>query len=374
MCHFYGNSLSVLNGIMGNVKSFSEMLQPQHYEAIRMLPSFRGLVESKVDERDIELARELFVDDTELLLQANLALQYRATGGPLRAMHIISSVLQEPVDGIELYLAATSGDLSETDFARRVIDSTKRMEADELLVFINKVVGAMEGSTELGLDEWANDNPLFTEELTSIQEKVSALAKEAEETGNPVRSSYAIHSKGVRTTVIAQRVQLSYEKSTLTKQDKEFTSLVDRLCKWLTESFTVGNPREVFLSEVWTYDSTFPYRDAFTPHPRSAVEHALSTPYNYMDCECCESVEGISGTNPTTAILYQMYLETGSLINIADLWAAFSEMVSQDKDDEDERNTLVLFYRALVDLKLLGMVKQSKKKPDHLAKVSWKGL
>jgi origin recognition complex subunit 3 len=33
-----------------------------------------------------------------------------------------------------------------------------------------------------------------------------------------------------------------------------------------------------------------------------------------------------------------------------------------------------MFYRGLADLKSLGMVKQSKKKADHLAKVAWKGL
>jgi origin recognition complex subunit 3 len=70
-----------------------------------------------------------------------------------------------------------------------------------------------------------------------------------------------------------------------------------------------------------------------------------------------------------------MYLETGSLINIFDLWSAFFEMIGGgDEQKVDERDALLLFYRALADLKSLGMVKQSKKKADHLAKVSWKGL
>jgi origin recognition complex subunit 3 len=70
-----------------------------------------------------------------------------------------------------------------------------------------------------------------------------------------------------------------------------------------------------------------------------------------------------------------MYLETGSLINIFDLWSAFFEMVGGGEEQKcDERDALVLFYRALADLKSLGMVKQSKKKADHVAKVAWKGL
>jgi origin recognition complex subunit 3 len=85
--------------------------------------------------------------------------------------------------------------------------------------------------------------------------------------------------------------------------------------------------------------------------------------------------EGLSSTHPATAILYQSYLEAGSLINMADLWTTFYEITSGGEGDErDEREALMQFYRALADLKLLGMVKQSKKKADHLAKVAWKGL
>ena len=33
-----------------------------------------------------------------------------------------------------------------------------------------------------------------------------------------------------------------------------------------------------------------------------------------------------------------------------------------------------LFYRALAELKYLGMIKNSRKRTDHLVKLSWKGL
>ena len=39
--------------------------------------------------------------------------------------------------------------------------------------------------------------------------------------------------------------------------------------------------------------------------------------------------------------------------------------------DEIDR---ALFSRALAELKYLGMIKNSRKKADHLAKLSWKGL
>ena len=42
--------------------------------------------------------------------------------------------------------------------------------------------------------------------------------------------------------------------------------------------------------------------------------------------------------------------------------------------DRTEPGCRALFYRALADLKYLGMIKHSKKKTDHMAKLAWKGL
>jgi origin recognition complex subunit 3 len=247
----------------------------------------------------------------------------------------------------------------------------------ELMDFMTRITKAIEnGATVLGLDGWLDEESDFLGELGHIQKQVTTLVVEATRRGKPLRSSYAIHSQGVRTTVVAQRVQLSYEKFTLSKQDEQFTALIDRLSTALEQYFAFENPQDLFLNEVWLYDSMSPYRDVFTPRPRFSIERALSAPHDYLNCKCCNpSVEGLSSTQPATAILYQLYLETGSLINVFDLWSAFLDIVSgNDGESCDERTALILFYRALADLKSLGMVKQSKKKVDHLAKSAWRGL
>ena len=75
---------------------------------------------------------------------------------------------------------------------------------------------------------------------------------------------------------------------------------------------------------------------------------------------------------PTTAILYHLYMETGSLVNVADLWSAYYALVGDESEmGLDERTALLHFYRGLSELKLMGFVKQSKKKADHVAKLKW---
>jgi origin recognition complex subunit 3 len=343
-----------------------------------MLPSFRNLVESLVDAGDVLHARALLEDDLALLeeVQKSLESKDRAVLQLLRAIHIVGLSSSGLVDNIALYITCFDGTLGESNFVRHALESIKHMAPDDLNSFIKNIRHALhDGVPEMELDSWASEELEFLGDITEIHRRVTALLDESSKTGKPVRSSYAIHSKGIRTTVIAQRVQLSYEKSTLSDQDKEFTSLVDQLSEVLGKYFNPAKPQDLFMNEIWLYDSTSPYRDVFTPRPRAAVERALSLPHNYLNCECCESVEALSSTQPATAILYQMYLETGSLINVFDLWSAFLEMISSGEEEKcDERDVLVLFYRALADLKVSGMVKQSKRKADHLAKSAWKGL
>ncbi|KAH7416938.1 origin recognition complex subunit 3 N-terminus-domain-containing protein [Cadophora sp. MPI-SDFR-AT-0126] len=377
MCHFYGNPLSLLNDASSG-PSLSKLLQPQHFELIRMLPSFKKMTEGLVEAGELLQARDILRDDEALLSKVRACLDSRHAdiARNLRAMHLAAACSPDPVAKIELYMTTFQGDLGKSELLSSILDSIKRMAPEDLIEFIRVAREAIiGGALSMDLDGWADDDAGFLEELSRIQSQASSLLQESEKNRKPVRSSYAIHSKGVRTTVIAQRVQLSYEKSTLSEQDKEFTALVDHLSQILAEYFTVENPQDMFLNEVWLFNSTTPYRDYFTPRPRAVIERALSAPYDYLNCECCEPLEGLSSTHPATAILYQMSLETGSLINIFDLWLAFFEMVGGgDEQKVHERDALALFYRALADLKSLGMVKQSKKKADHLAKVAWKGL
>jgi origin recognition complex subunit 3 len=379
MCHFYGNPLSWLCEDTSSGDGLSNIIRPHHLEIIKTLPSFQKMVDDLIRRGQLTRAKTLLEDDKVLLEEIEKSQESRkwSITQLLRAMFLLSSSLPEPVDKIELYVTAFQRGLAESEFVKRVLDSIKRMAPDDLVTFIKGLLNCIEnGSEEMYLAGWGDDENELLGEVRKIYSKVSALAMDSVTTGDPIRSSYAIHSKGVRTTVIAQRVQLSYENSTLTAQDKEFTALVDRLMGHLKECFSqLENPQELFLNEVWLYDWTIPHKSVFTPRPREAIELALSKPYRYLSCDCCESVEGLSSAHPATAIMYQMYVETGSLINIFDLWSAFFEMVGGGEEQKyDERDALVMFYRGLADLKSLGMVKQSKKKADHLAKVAWKGL
>lgn len=168
-------------------------------------------------------------------------------------------------------------------------------------------------------------------------EKLQAQQKD----GGALRSEQDLHNATLRTTVVAKKVELSKQKSALTKSDAAYSDLLRRFIEALETHFdtTLIDPKELVFNEIFVYDLKSPHRDVFTPKPRAAIERALASPHDYLDCECCAPDVGtgaentLAATQPSTAILYQLYLEGGALINVADLRTAFVTILGEGQDE-----------------------------------------
>ncbi|KDN66983.1 putative origin recognition complex subunit [Colletotrichum sublineola] len=377
MCHFYANPLSLFS--MEDDEMNSELVQDEHLEALRSLPSFRYEVESAVEGRDLRLARSLLEDDNllrEKIFDIPEKKQEWVTR-LLRSLKLVQAtgVRQEGFPSI--YMKAVAEGISLATDGWDMVESIKRMQPDEFVSMLQHVHETITcGDDQLCLAGWeseAGDTPsLFQTLLDSSKE----LLLRAQEDGTTLRSAYSGHSRVLRTTVVAQKVQLSHDSAALSEDDKAFTKIVDRVAELLQDVIHCEPASSVFLHETWLYDSKTPYRDVFVPRPQDVFERSLKRPQDYLACACCNIEEGISTTLPVTSLLYHLYLETGNLINVADLWSAFYAMVGGGDDAEsegnaDERAALVLFYRGLAELKALGFVKASRKKTDHIAKLKW---
>lgn len=379
MCHFFANPLSIL---VGESLELPRLLQSEHLDAVRLLPSFRTYIESMVEEgseQSLRQAKALLTDDNPL----TTLIEGKCGGGRqwnlqvLRSMHLLSSAQVAAEDFSAMYLKALSSgiDLEAGDF--KVVESIRRMSPDDALGLIERLINAIvDGDGDLALDGWGHLDGGLVEALRGISDEITKLERMAEENGNVLRSKHMAQSKALRTTVVAQKVQLSRDSAALTDEDRRFTAHLEELAALLTKATRCGNAESIFLHESWLYDSKLPYRDVFVPRPRATIERALSRPHDYLACTCCKKGgDGISPTSPPTAILYQLYLETGALINVADLWTAFYAIVGGGSDDEDnERAALLSFYQGLAELRFLGFVKPTRKKSDHVAKLAWKGL
>ena len=287
-------------------------------------------------ERDYDTVRNLLDDDENLneLLMQGLENSRDAIKRLILAVNVLNRIQSTPtcktkVAWSYLYVRAMSGNFLGSTILEDSLSTVKKLPSDAMHDLLNDLL-------EFALDR----------ELRSLLKDLSKLTKSLDNPKTPLRSQYDVHHETMRTTVVAQKVSLSKNTSNLSAQDAAYTKLVDRVFTELQSYFedTLINPQDLFLNEILIYDSKSPHRDVFNPRPRHAIERALSSPHDYLGCECCGGAEeGLSSTQPATAILYKLYLESGSVINTADLWSAFWTIVGEEgREDEDAERERVL--------------------------------
>lgn len=380
MCHFYANALSP---ILYTEENGLARFQSEHVEAIRNTASYRGHMEALMERAEEENPD---ADPEFIFAEAEKDVFNQALPGvigrrnwvscALRALLVLEAAGALNGDFSSSYVDAMDGAIFISQEST-LMDRVRRMDDMALSHFLRRAITVYQhGEENLNLGTSIEDEhgPL-TNSLATLLEDLTLLQESAAKQGTTLRSKYAGQNKIMRTTVIAKRVQLTKDSAALSADDKKLTKIVDQVTTVLVDSLSVPPPQEVLFSEAWIYDSKSPSRDVFVPRPRVVFERGLSRPHDYLGCECCCEAEGQDGsvataaTLPATAILYRLYLETGNLINVADLWAAFHGILSQD--ESDERKVLVQFYQAMAELRALGFVKASKKKADHIAKLKW---
>ncbi|KAK0737606.1 origin recognition complex subunit 3 N-terminus-domain-containing protein [Apiosordaria backusii] len=378
MNHFYANPLSVLLANDGKIDK--EILQPEHLEAVRMLESFKSHVELAVEAGQLGHAQKLLDDDeylkNQVLEQADKRQKYMES--LLRSLALVTATELSKRSFIELYETALEEGISldQSPGPFDLGDAIKRSNPEELINLIDRVVNAIEdGNPSFGLEGWASDPDAEAaiENFKELRFDVERLLAESKEKGASLKSKYSSQSKVLRTTVVAQKVQLSRDTATLTEEDNAFTEAIDAFFGFFSRIVDCEPLSSLFLHKIWQYDYHLPYEDVFVPRPGGTFARALSRPHDYLGCACCDKANGsLAGTLPATSILYHLYSEAGALINVADLWVAYYALVGEESEiGMDERSALVLFYRGLAELRAMGFVKQSKKKADHIAKLKW---
>ncbi|MCJ1262646.1 hypothetical protein MMC22_002516 [Lobaria immixta] len=322
MTHFFANPLSIFL----NHHVACDSLEPEHCEAVRNLQSFQRFIERLIDDGDYKTAQELLSDDTLLYEMVQYKIReghkrLRAIIDALEAICTFQSYLASKSVRLwsELYISGMSGKLQDSSLVNETLLSIRKLPSDALEDLLVKLS--------------AFQIPGLSAVLEDLETLTSPLLQ-------PLRSSHAIHRQTVRTTVVAQKVELSAQSSTLSPQDLAYSEIVDRTHDLVREYLrtTLVNPTDIFLHEILVYDLKSPLRDVFAPKSRAVVERALSSPHDYLGCDCCDGLgSALSATQPATAVLYQLYLESGALVNVADLWAAFFAILGKEDEEIEEK-------------------------------------
>lgn len=292
-------------------------------------------MENKLAEKDTKAVRGLLDDDPALLSAATSAIAGCQTYGRSlsTALRVFESARNctsssTKITRLDLYPRAVSGALhSQSPLVRELLLSMKKMNSASLLKLLDAVI-----PLPIPAD--------MQTVLINLREKINSLAGE---TSASLTSEFDIATSSLRRTAVSKRIELSEHKSGLTKKDSVYSKFVQEVHSQFEDYFfdTLKGTEDLFLQEIFYFEDLSLHKDVLAPASRDTVEQALSKPSEFLGCECCEPEDEeenvLKGSNPPTSVLYQLYLESGALINGFDLWSAFYSMVAGVDADEDER-------------------------------------
>lgn len=249
------------------------------------------LAERLLDNGEAALVRSLLDSDADLFYYSREQLeegQLKVSSmiGALETLNALRGCFPKMpvIPHSSLYVRAVSGGLNGSPAVRELLLSVKKASSDIFIQILNALLA------------WTPEDAQSV--VRSLHDRLAALMESNEDSSTPLRSEHDLRNETLRTTVVAQKVELSKQKSALSKRDAAYSKLVDechsRLEAYFAEMFI--NPQELFLHEIFLYDLISPHKDAFTPRPRYAVERALSAPRDYLGCNCCRPAADNDGT------------------------------------------------------------------------------
>ncbi|XP_071506820.1 origin recognition complex subunit 3-like [Diadema antillarum] len=390
--HYFSQPLSLLCCRHGDAISRIRNLSHEQLELFRQLQSFRRFV----DGCPASDQRALLLDDKHMkkVLQELLKKlsDYHKTFYPtLRCLHILSESLPYHPLGKqmrELYALASEGDIYETDGYKESFKYMKLFARDELLTkmtLCEETLASFEGLQESRFQietlqaklETLGDScnqPVEDNDSEEGKTKKRQGSKEEE-----VMEEGCIQGK---TTLHSLQQKLMYDARKQRKMTR-YEALRNEILDFFDSLFRqyLTCPMNQPLHEVCYYNDISELRQRLNASPRAAIQTALSNPYYYLQNSECEKLgDGISNTLPDLCIVYKLHLECGRLINLYDWLQAFITVVQGDSHPETSDTTSkpdsvlqARFIRAVSELQFLGFVKPTRKKTDHVARLTWGG-
>ncbi|XP_060023926.1 origin recognition complex subunit 3 isoform X6 [Lagenorhynchus albirostris] len=378
--HFYSQPLSVLCCNLPEAKRRINFLSDNQCENIRRLPSFRRYVEKQASEKQVALlTNERFLKEETQSLLENLHVYHTNYFLVLRCLHQFTSSLPKYPLGRqirELYCTCLEKNIRDSEEYASALQLLRMLAKDELMAMLQKCFKVFKSSSEKQLGNTAKRIEEFLAQFQSLDE-----AKEEEE------DTSESQSKGLQKTDLYHLQKSLLEMKELRRASKRQTKF--EVLREQLVSFIDSLAREYLLlpetqplHEVLYFTAAHTLRQHLNAAPRIALHTALNNPYYYLKNEALRSEEGcIPNVAPDICIAYKLHLECSRLINLVDWSEAFATVVTAaEKMDansvtSEERNEIIhaRFIRAVSELELLGFIKPTKQKTDHVARLTWGG-
>ncbi|XP_066984127.1 origin recognition complex subunit 3 [Macrobrachium rosenbergii] len=373
--HFTSSAASILCCPAANRKQVMKAMKPAELDGIRKLPSFRTYVEGcPPKEQAALLLDEKETKGKVLELLKDLESRYARFCTLVKVVNILTNTLPRSPLGRqvrEVLATCLSHSLVRTEEYQEVQKMLKQLSREEITPILSEALTLLRD--EAGGDEVLED---FHSDLSLILGQLNSLSQLSEqETKTNEASPVAIQAK--------DRFQLKeklLEMATKNKKANPYEEVCSQLLQLLDTVFSehLKPPSKMPLHEVLFFDSSTVIKRQLVGMTRGAVTTALANPHHYLQCECCilDEPSNIVTSLPDVSVAYKLHLECGRLINLYDWLQAFISVIDPEADTSSrkiDKTYQARFVQALLELQFLGFVKQTRRKTDHVARLTWGG-
>nr|CAH7723359.1 unnamed protein product [Callosobruchus chinensis] len=377
-----GNVMSLCTLSKSEAREMLEMFTHDDFENARHLLSFRKLVEDQTYENRIKL----LTDDAyfkEVMMEHLKTIQKY-----LRRFHLFLKLLHVLVNDLpkaplgkkirELYAMAVSKDITKSDEYKQCVQLLGFLSKAELVPKISTIINILSPKVK------STDNNKIADFLNKLEQHLKSMndfnMDELQDAVEEIEHEETIEETMDNRKQFKEKL-LGLTKQKAAKQLNKYEQLRKDVLDVLTNAFEeyLVEPKSFYFHEIFFFDDVSIQNNIVGSH-RSAIHNALNDPQYYLQCSCCDiyTTSTILRTMPDICIAYKLHLECGKMINLYDWLQAFLSIIDHsDCDDESRRyvkpELQARFTQAVAELEYLGFIKNSKRKADHVARLTWGG-
>ncbi|KAF6022746.1 ORC3 [Bugula neritina] len=360
----------VMDHCLGNEHSVSciargKVLSNKNLDHIRKLTSFNKFVD---DEADPKLQSRLLEDAAYtkskiLTLLEDINVYHRKQPYVTRCLHTLSKSIPKSAFGKQLrevYYSVLNGNFNaalEEDF--KLFSVLSRNALQEQLTAILEIM---------------SDCPVESDvsSLRNVLDKLSNFEELLEKS--------ELNSAANKTSLVGKKMDMYTLRKTLQQQRPKHVTLFEEIRGEAVDALRSFFHNEVVhfkklpLHELFYYDDIKTLKSAVNALPRVALFTALSKPHVYLhDVPKLESSQSVTSQLPDTSVAFKLHMECSTMINIYDWMQAFLS-VHEGDDSKGEQHLKQLcsrFSHSAAEMQLLGLIKSTKRKTDHVTRLTW---
>ncbi|GJQ82482.1 hypothetical protein Trydic_g14472 [Trypoxylus dichotomus] len=360
--HFsYGAAMTLCT--KRNSNDVIEKFSHEDCENVRRLLSFRRLVDNESNRNKIKLLTDDDYFKSVLQEEIFADLPKNQLGKQIR----------------ELYSKAVASDITKSEEYGTCIQLLRFQSKDDLQDKLSQIA-------ELIQDECKANYPnkdSLKKDLNTLYEYLDEIEnwdKDVDVTDMLVKEVEKV--KINNTNNRKQFKEMLHKGTQKSKASSKYEAAKEKVLQFLSNLFEkyLYCPTNLNFHEIFFFDDVSIENHIIGSH-RAAIHTALNDPCYYLQCNCCkkENEASILKTMPDICIIYKLHLEYGKMINLYDWLQAFVSIVSPSTEDDEEENDntdpflQARFTLAVAELEFLGFIKSSKRKADHVQRLTWGG-